>query len=375
MSQASDFWFVRFPDGRILRAASTKVVRQELGAGRIPPDSTVRRSPNEEWVAIEWTREFADLVDRRTGDVPSPEQADRRLSAGAAPTASRPSTVASRLESERLQLVGVGGLLQELLAALDSTLVPQKLVVAMITGSALGVLATIVQAEAIDLGRRPLNVVAFLGALLVLISVPMGFLTRVTYVELSILRRARWQEGLDGLGLLALRLTMAIGVVAGALWGVIVVLRWLPFWILPDPATPGSWAVEAGAGAVLAAGLALEVGLWAILGLSGLVAPLLVVEDCPIGTGLFRWIALLREHLGRVFLFEALALGIGLVLAVPCAALLVPLIWLPVDPRLALAFTCARNLLAGMAGGLLLAYVLVANVFIYLHLRYATSRR
>jgi hypothetical protein len=253
--------------------------------------------------------------------------------------------------------------------------VPQKLLVAVIAGSALGVLATIVQKEAIDLGSRPLNVAASLGALLVLVSVPMGFLTRVTYVELSSLRRARWHEGFDGLGLLVVRLAVAIGVVAGALWGVIVLLRWLPFWILPEPGVPGNWAVEAGAGAVLAAGIALEVGLWAILGVSGLVAPLLVVENCPIGTGLFRWGALLREHLGRVFLFEALALGIGLLLAVPCAALLVPLFWLYVDPRLALAFTCARNLLAGMAGGLFLAYVLVANVFIYLHLRYATARR
>jgi hypothetical protein len=372
MSHASDFWFVRLPDGRILRAASTKVVRQELGAGRIPPDSTVRRSPNEEWVALEWTREFSDLIERPVGDTPSPGPAGRRSPDS---TAGRPSTVASRLEPERLNLVGVGALFQELLAALDSTLVPQKLLVALATGLALGVLATVVQTQALDLGSVGLNVAACLGSLLVIVSVPMGFLTRATYVELSQLRSARWHEGFAGLGLLALRLVVAVGVVAGVLWGLIVLVRWLPFWILTDPESSGAWASQAAAGAVLAAGMVLEVGVWAVLGVSGLVAPLLVVEDCPIRTGLFRWVALLREHLGRVFLFEALALGIGLVLAVPCAALLVPLNWLYVDPRLALAFICVRNLLAGLVVGLLLAYVLVANVFIYLHLRYATARK
>ncbi len=372
MSQGSDFWFVRLPNGRILRAASTKVVRQELGAGRIPPDSTVRRSADEEWVSLEWTREFADLIERPLGETPPPEPAGRRTPGS---SAGRPTTVASRLESGRLHLVGVGALLQELLAALDSTLVPQKLLVALFTGLAIGVLATIVQTEAIDLGNRGLNIAAVLGALLVVFCVPMAFLTRVTYVELSNLRMARWQEGFDGLGLLALRLAVVLGLVGGVLWGVIVLLRWLPFWLLPAPEAMGSWAPEAAAGAVLAAGVALEVGLWAILGVSGLIAPLVVVEDCPIGSGLFRWIALLREHLGRVFLFEALALGIGLILAIPCVALLAPLIWMYVDPRLALAFVCARNLLAGLAGGLFLSYVLVANVFIYLHLRYAVARR
>jgi hypothetical protein len=371
MSQGTDFWYVRLPDGRVLRAASTRVVRQEVGSGRIPPDSTVRRSPNEEWVALEWTREFADLIDRRPADTSAGGPAAHHPTG----SGSRPSTVASRLESERLHLVGIGGLLQELLAALDSTLVPQKLLVAVGTGLALGVLGTVVELQAIDLGSHALNVAAVLGILLLLVSVPMGFLTRVTYVELSRLRMARWHEGLNGLGLLALRLAVGIGLLGGLLWGLIVLLRWLPFWILPRRGHPWAWAWEAAAGAALAAGVALEVGLWAILVVSGLLAPLLVVEECPIGTGVARWVALVRQHLGRVFLFEAMALGIGILLAVPCAALLAPLYWLYVDPRLELAFVCARNLLAGLAVGLLLAYVMVANVFTYLHLRYSTGTR
>jgi hypothetical protein len=253
--------------------------------------------------------------------------------------------------------------------------VPQKLLVAVGTGLALGVLGTLVELQALDLGSRALNIAVVLGTVLLLISVPMGFLTRVTYVELARLRMARWHEGLDGLGFLAQRLALGLGLLAALLWGLIVLLRWLPFWILPDQDRSWAWLGEAAAGAALAAGLALEVGLWAILVVSGLLAPLLVVEECPIGTGVIRWIALVRQHLGRVFLFEAMALGIGIILALPCAALLVPLHWLYVDPRLELAFVCARNLLAGLAVGLLLAYVMVANVFTYLHLRYSTSPR
>ena len=63
MSEASDHWYVRFPDGRVVRAANTTVVRQQVTLGKIPPNSSVRRSPEDEWTALEWTREFADLSD------------------------------------------------------------------------------------------------------------------------------------------------------------------------------------------------------------------------------------------------------------------------------------------------------------------------
>jgi hypothetical protein len=62
MSQASDHWFVRLPNGHVLRAANTTIVRQQVGLGKIPPESAVRRLPDEEWTALEWTREFADLA-------------------------------------------------------------------------------------------------------------------------------------------------------------------------------------------------------------------------------------------------------------------------------------------------------------------------
>src|SRR5262249_50268436 len=59
---SGDAWYVRFPAGRVARAANTNTLRKQLRSGRIPYTSTVRRSPEDEWVVLEWTEEFADLV-------------------------------------------------------------------------------------------------------------------------------------------------------------------------------------------------------------------------------------------------------------------------------------------------------------------------
>src|SRR5947209_5957896 len=66
MSQSVDSWFVRLPDGQVFRASSTSVLRHQLDLGQIPFDSRVRRTVDEEWVALEWTREFGDLISTRT---------------------------------------------------------------------------------------------------------------------------------------------------------------------------------------------------------------------------------------------------------------------------------------------------------------------
>jgi hypothetical protein len=365
MSTGTDFWYIRFPDGRVLRAASTTVVRQELGSGRIPAGSTVRRAPEEEWVAIEWMREFSDLPPGRRPGTHAP----------AAQVLPRTSTVASRLDSDRMQFVGVRNVLQELQAALDSTLAARKLIVAALAGLVFGILATLVQKEALDFGQPWLNLTALLAAGALVIGIVAGLITKLTYVELSRLRLATWHEGLAGLDALAIRLAVGLGLVAAATWGLIVLLRWLPVWLLPDLDSPGAWLREAIPGAVLAAAMAFEVALWAVLCTASLLAPLLVVEECSIVRGIWQWLALLRAHLGRVFLFEGLAVAIAIVLTLPFAALLIPLWLMYVPERLALAGDCARNLLAGIVGGLFLAYILVANVFIYLHIRYTLRKR
>lgn len=371
MSQGGDFWYVRLPDGRIFRAAHTGVVRQEVASGRIPPGSVVRRSPVEEWVALEWTREFADLVEKTSAESSGPDHMLPRSSV----KPNRPSTVAERVDPDRLRQIGVRGLIDELLAALDSTLVRSKLLIAAVAGLAFGILATLVELRAFDLHNRQLNATALWAAILLLIAIPQAMLTLMTYVELARLKQARLRHGLRGLASLLLRLYLCLALVNAVVWGLIVLLRWGPIWLLPADGGDVSWWREAAAGAALAAGIALEVCLWAVLGVSGLLGPLLVVEGCSAVRGIREWIELVLGHLGRVFLFEALALCIGLAMTLPCAALLIPLHWIYVDSHLELAAVCTRNLLAGLAGALLLAYMIVANVFIYLHLRYATGAR
>src|SRR5262249_34331545 len=138
MIHSSDGWYIRLPDGRVLRAKTTRSVRHNLVKGRIHPESHVRRPGEEEWVALEGTEEFADLVlERVAGDseelevveevekFPRPRRASRTSPPQKAATPSQP-------------IPGSRGMVQQLLVALDSTLSSVKLGIAAVTGIAVG---------------------------------------------------------------------------------------------------------------------------------------------------------------------------------------------------------------------------------------------
>jgi hypothetical protein len=382
MREASDQWFIRFPDGRVVRAVNTTIVRQHLGAGRIPRASAVRRSPEDEWTALEWTREFSDLLavlpPSPVGG-PAPAAAETPPSGTETPPPAAESeeltSVSSRLDPTSFRTVGVRGMTHELLAALDAALVRNKLAAAALAGVACGVVLALAQLPllASEAGVYwPRWVLA--GALLFgVLTVLSGLLTNLTYIEVSRLRRARWREGRAGLGRLTLRLALAWLLTAGAAGGLIVLLRCLPG-VLLDQAPPGP-AADGAAAAAAAVGLVLEVVLWPVFGFALLLPPILVVERCPVGRALGHWLRLLRQDLGRVIVYQALALGLGaaaaLLLALPLAAVCA----LPVDPRVAAAAGFTRWVLAGLAAAPLLAYLAAANMFIYLNLRYESGRR
>src|SRR5262249_50014528 len=142
MSQAVDTWYVRLPDGRVLRAASTEVVRRHIDSGRIPATSRVRRSPNEEWAAIDWTEEFADVV-RRPAALEAASDPAARTSASASRAIFKPE-VASRYDPIRIKTIGLRGLVEELIAALDNTLARPKLLVAGALGGISALIISIV---------------------------------------------------------------------------------------------------------------------------------------------------------------------------------------------------------------------------------------
>jgi hypothetical protein len=380
MSQA-DFWYIRFPDGRILRAASTSILRQELDAGHIPLGSTVRRSPSEEWVSLAWTQEFADQVEelssrpRPTSPEPRPRRpAERRETTNA--IRDNAATVSSRLDASRLHLVGVRGYLDELLAALDSTLTARKLLLGLVAGLFLGVFLAIRQASWFE-GESAWLATAWGLAIVaaIVLDVLTALLTQLTYVELARLRPARWSEAAEGLAGLTLRVIVSQLIVRGLAGGLIVLLRWLPYWLGPsgeEAWTPGQ---QIAAGNALALGMILEALIWPVFFFWWLLPPIFVVEGSSLVSGLRHWLTLLRQHLGRVFLYQALAVGLGLLLTAPFLLFIAPMFsptFTPPEPLHEVA-NRTRFVLLGLACGPFLTYWMVANVFIYLNMRYGAK--
>src|SRR6516162_530287 len=127
MRDPNDAWLVRLPDGRVVRANSTASVRLHIDSGRIPLESWVRRSPEEDWVTLEWAVEFTDLISKKqkqAGD----------LSNGREALAPSPGRSTDPRSGPDLQPVGVRGLFEELMTALDSTMSRRKLAIAAAGG-------------------------------------------------------------------------------------------------------------------------------------------------------------------------------------------------------------------------------------------------
>ena len=290
MNQPTDPWYVRLPDGRVIRAANTSILRRQLDAGRIPYSSTVRRTPEEEWVKLEWTEEFADLADKQPlvngakKQVSGKKKKKRRVvSAGTPITAGTGSTGTASTSSARV------GFCARCWRALDSTLVPKKLTVLVYAGFALGFLAALSRLPWPDLGMYQIViawVLAFAG--LIVVTALSGILTRMTFLELSELRPARLCEGMHGLSRRTVRLAvggavgvgrsgaaprqpaLGDGVAGGPLRHAVAIVRE----IIADIFTVAS--------------LVLEFALWPLFGLAFLLGPILVVEECSIRGALGR---------------------------------------------------------------------------------------
>ncbi len=392
MNSSTDGWFVRLPDGRVLRATSTDVVRQHLGAGRIPTGSTVRRNPDDEWTSVEWVEEFADVITlQRKAEVATPRAGGRppsnpvlELAPPKAPAPPAPpmpgsdgSGVAARLDPTRLQTVGVRGLVDELIGALDSTLVRKKITVALAATMVLGLLFAFAPIEPLEFSKQSSSVDRALAALAVLLvgSVATALVTRMTFVEVSRLRPARWGEAFSGLGGLSFRIAFVQIVVTGATLLLLEVLRLLPGILLGGNLEVPQVEPEVSATVAAIGAMAAEVLQWPVFGFSLLLAPILAVEGCSVGTALLQWFRLLRRQFGRVFVYEALTFGVGLIITLPLLlpmALFLSLRIYPFD-QIKVAVHATSTVMWMMALGPLFAYMAVANVFVYLNLRYETG--
>jgi succinate dehydrogenase/fumarate reductase cytochrome b subunit len=267
---------------------------------------------------------------------------------------------------------------QELLAALDSSLVRGKLRLAAAAAFLGGLLIAVLQATPLDtLPNGQLLGWGVGGVLLLLLfAVTSALITQMTYVELSRLRPARPKEIRAVLGLPAVRLA-AVGLLIAGLLLAIAGLRLLPPWLLQGIEGSEVTSLRGALPAVAAvAELLLEVVLWPLAVLGLLLAPILIVEDCSVFTAVRQWVALLGKHRGRLVLYEVLAVAFG---GLATLALALPLIvasqGIATDERLAFPVGLALRPLWGLALAPLLAYLTVANVFIYLNLRYPGAHR
>jgi hypothetical protein len=356
--QDNDIWYVRLPNGRVMRSRNTISLRYHVRRGRIPPDSRVRRSKNEAWLTLQEVAELSEAV------------------AVAAARANRDNghlnplgRMRSRTAFQEARLLGVRGLVRELLDALDSSLNRAKLGIACLLGMLGAVsfitwnlLYTMREEWWWALGASAWAVVVLLAACL-----GISTITQYTAVELSKMRRPLSAELWPSVLGQSVRLAAALLFVVGGGVGLILFFRWFPTWLTPAGGDDPWWGVASSAALVLR--LILEVVFWPVIALAPLLlSPILVVRDQAAWTGVREWWRLLRQHLGRIFLYEALATTLAAIFTVP---LLIPIgiaSWsMGVTDGVVQA---AVIVLAGIALTPLIAYLLVANVFIYLNLRF-----
>ena len=378
MKDHYDPWYVRLPDGRTIKAKSTASIRHHVEAGHIPLNSMLRRDPEEEWVALVWVAEFADLASPSARAMAPPTaEPPPQLGAGR-------SGVSARLDPMRLQTVGVRGLIDELISALDSTIARTKMVPAVVAALLVfGGLFTIrwVFRKVLDhAGPDWLpDAIGAAWALLVL-SVLNALLARLTHTEVSTMRPARLREGLAGLSRSVGSVVIANALVAGGALGFLFLLNQVP-----DLAGRGLHRMGLQPGTLYSALHApililvtvLAVLCWLVVGLCWLLTPAIVVEDASWLGGIREWRQLIRDHFGRVLVYEGLAMLLGIAVALPVTAA----VSLALGEYPAIRPAWPTETAAGARGAMiavvqaltaapLLALMGVANVFIYLNLRY-----
>jgi hypothetical protein len=353
MASNADVWYVRLPDGRVMRTRSTEAMRHFLKTGRIPLESRLRRPGEESWQPIERVAEFADLLE---------SESDEAAARG------KP-----RSGAVELRTLGVRGLVDELFNAFDSSLQTAKLTTAALTGLAMGIVL-ILGSVAVPFWHERAWI-GYLGtgaALLVLFSICTSILTQLTALELSRFRPARFSEIRAGLLATIVRVTGALGLVSGSIVGVIVLLRYAPEWIAPAEADELGFGLELLRNVVTGTRLLLEVLCWPILSLAMLLlGPILIVEEYSLAQALREWLGMLRQHLGRIYLYQAIAFALAAVMTLP---LLLPVLlafgFVGKPFALSIGESVPFFVLTGIAMTPMLSYLLVAHVFIYLNLRY-----
>jgi hypothetical protein len=379
MTKRRDAWYLRLPNGQEIKAKSTAAVIYHLQQGTIPKNSWARRSRDEEWLKLEWHAEFTEAV---TGIKP-PRETDEPTSALAPGVGSSSATgVAARLDPMQLRTVGVRGILEDLLAAVDSTFRRHKLVIALVGAALIGLAiggipyAADKVADLMDIPetvgsiRGLIDLVATVVAA-VIFAITNALLTKMTYLELATSRLVSLREAAQGIVTSVVKLLIIYAVLVGGSFYLMSLLHRLPAW-LTVPATEvasASLNTRIFAGGIAFLGLLFEVVLWAILVLTWLIPPIVVGEEYSLVGGLFEWLRLVRAFFNRIALAEVFALGAGLLLSAP--------VYIPINRALVYLASYLpqpiETMTLALSGTAFLAVVAVSNVYIFLDVKYEQS--
>jgi hypothetical protein len=294
-----------------------------------------------------------------------------------------PASIASRLDPMRLQMIGVRGLLEELVAALDSALIRRKLLIAapvgILAAAGIGFIATIqpLRADPNRVTEFFVGLAAAVIALVLIAALATTLLSHMTYLELSRLRPASWREANAGALHYSLRLVLAYVVAVGLPLVAIGAVRWAtlgwggfgrPAWLADLNETVRD--------ALRVAGLVVETILWAVLYFALLLGPIVVIEECSVGRALLEWCRLLQRQFSRVLLYETAALCLAALAALPLAIPLALAAWGRTGSSGPSGiYSLSLLLLGGVAAAPSIAYLAAANVFIFLNLQYETNNR
>ncbi len=379
MKTQHDLWYLRLPDGRVVKAKSTSSVRHHIETGNVPLNSLARRHSHEEWVSLAWLAEFADLAGGNVRQRVTANDGSSNLQSsenGDQDQVERPGGVTARLDPMRLQTVGIRGLVDELIAAFDSAIGAGKGVFACVA-LALGAFVAHLVARSIWAAYPDASWIVQLTAGLIaglFTALVVALLTRQTHLELSTARPVGLAEARQGIGSLVFRVFLGYLTTAGLCIGLIVLLRHVPEWVAKGVEGMSPTTGEIVMTVVWGACIALAAVVATVVLLCPLLPPILIVEECSVGDALREWRSLLREHRVRALVYEGLALALALVAALPLA---VP-IYLAQHymPPVAAGNWIAHAIpliLGAIVAGPAVTFLAVANLYIYFNLRYEYS--
>jgi hypothetical protein len=286
--------------------------------------------------------------------------------------------VSARLDPLKLQTVGVRGYVDELIAALDSTVNATKLWVGCLTGAAVALawllIHWLLRFAEIDATWPALLFSGLASATLLALGVTL--ITRQTQLELTTMRPISWRATRTGITRQFWRVFIIFLIVGGVSSGLLYACHRFPGWVERLAGEGGVRGLQPEEAIVTAAGIfgvLISIVVFIGIGLAMLIAPALIVEDSSVAGALREWRALCREHRLRVFLYEGLAIALGVAATLPLAVPIYLGLANGLFPYQNLAAECTRWALHGLAFGPLIAFLAVANVFIYLNLRYEYS--